>query len=95
MPTLGRTSSVETVYAHPRDDYCSFCSGGISANKLGQPEPLVSCFKCGQSGHPSCCNMYGRLAKVVFTYNWACMNCKVCEVCNQKGDDVSDTLPKD
>jgi hypothetical protein len=33
--------------------------------------------------------MYGRLAKVVFTYNWACMNCKVCEYCNTKGDDVS------
>jgi len=85
----GQASSVETIYVKPPpDDYCSFCQGGDLRNRDGVPETMVSCFLCGQSGHPSCCNMVGKLAKRVFTYDWVCLNCKVCEVCQVKGKDV-------
>jgi hypothetical protein len=84
-----RNSSVETNYVKPPpDDYCSFCHGNDLRNKVGQPDKMVSCSVCGQSGHPTCLNMEGKLAKRVFTYDWVCLNCKVCEVCTVKGEDV-------
>jgi hypothetical protein len=84
-----RNSSVETNYIKPPpDDYCSFCHGNDLRNKVGKPDKMVSCSVCGQSGHPTCLNMEGKLAKRVFTYDWVCLNCKVCEVCTVKGEDV-------
>jgi hypothetical protein len=86
----GKASSVETIYVKPPpDDYCSFCEGPNIVNQAKVHEKMVSCFQCGQSGHPSCCQMDGKLAQRVFTYDWICLNCKVCEVCVVKGKDVS------
>lgn len=31
-----------------------------------------------------------RKADVAQHYNWRCMECKTCEICCEKGDDVSD-----
>ena len=88
--SVHRNSSVETNYIKPPpDDYCSFCQGNDLHNKFGKPDKMVSCSVCGQSGHPTCLNMEGKLAKRVFTYDWVCLNCKVCEVCTVKGEDVS------
>lgn len=95
LPTITRTSSVETTYVQvplKGDKFCSFCAGTKKRNKLGEPEKMVSCSICRQSGHPTCLNMYGRLAKTVFTYDWVCLNCKVCEFCAAKGNDVSGPL---
>ncbi len=39
-------------------------------------------------GHPSCMQLE-RLTDVVRTYPWKCIECKNCEVCQEKGDDVS------
>jgi histone acetyltransferase MYST4 len=50
---------------------------------------MVGCHKCGRSGHPSCLEMNNKLAKAVMLYKWSCLECKVCEACNSKGDDVS------
>lgn len=34
-------------------------------------------------------NMFGRLKRKVLEYEWVCIECKTCEVCLVKGDDVS------
>ena len=74
----------------PADAYCSFCLQTAERNKTGEPERMVSCHLCGRSGHPSCLNMKtARLKRMVFTYEWTCNECKICEFCSAKGDDVS------
>lgn len=69
-----------------REDECGFCQGHDSKNKRGEPEVMVSCQVCGRSGHPSCMEL-DRVADVVRSYPWTCIECKICEICQQKGDD--------
>ena len=41
-----------------------------------------------QIGHPSCMEL-GEVSEVVRSYPWKCIECKICEICQEKGDDVS------
>jgi hypothetical protein len=43
-------------------------------------------------GHPSCMALE-TLGEVVRSYPWKCLECKNCEVCQEKGDDVSFSNP--
>ena len=87
-----------------REETCSFCRGDESQNKLNQPEILLTCHECGRSGtfldasriseeltplvgHPSCMQLT-RVTDVVHSYPWKCIECKNCELCQEKGDDV-------
>lgn len=59
------------------------------AYRDGLPEEMISCFSCGRSGHPSCLQMQtAKLIKAVRSYAWKCIECKTCEACQVKGDDV-------
>ncbi|WVQ95279.1 hypothetical protein IAU59_002374 [Kwoniella sp. CBS 9459] len=80
-----KVAGVEIIY---RDEICGFCGGTDDYNAGGQPEYMVSCAKCGRSGHRTCLNMVTpRLFKKVMTYDWQCIECKSCEHCQVKGDD--------
>ncbi|WWD19388.1 hypothetical protein CI109_103848 [Kwoniella shandongensis] len=82
----GNPSSRQRIVA--REELCSFCAGSDDRNKLGEKERMVSCSKCGRSGHPTCLNMQTpRLRARVMTYDWNCIECKTCEQCHVKGDD--------
>ncbi|OCF75630.1 hypothetical protein I204_02922 [Kwoniella mangroviensis CBS 8886] len=72
-----------------REPICSFCGGTDNINKLGRAERMVSCTLCGRSGHPSCLNMEegGLITVKIQSYDWQCIECKVCESCKVKGDD--------
>ncbi|GHJ89279.1 hypothetical protein NliqN6_5681 [Naganishia liquefaciens] len=71
-----------------RDEFCSFCQGTDAKNKGGFPEKMLTCEKCGRSGHPSCLSMTSpNLRAEVKKYAWQCIECKVCEICQSKGDD--------
>ncbi|KIO28367.1 hypothetical protein M407DRAFT_71837 [Tulasnella calospora MUT 4182] len=52
---------------------------------------MVSCCKCGRSGHPSCLKIE-QIGDVIRSYDWTCMECKTCEVCNKKGREVGRSL---
>jgi hypothetical protein len=72
------------------DPYCSFCTGTKAANKLGRPENMVSCHLCGRSGHFSCLDMTSPdLISIVQSYAWTCIECKTCEECALKENEVS------
>lgn len=44
---------------------------------------MISCTRCGSSGHFSCLHMQNpRLIDTVKSYDWKCMECKLCEVCS-------------
>lgn len=76
-----------------REDNCSFCGGSDERNRQGFQEAMVSCGRCGRSGHPSCLNMGNKeLRHNIMTYDWCCVECKTCEVCMIKGDDVGGFL---
>ncbi|EIW84212.1 hypothetical protein CONPUDRAFT_51245 [Coniophora puteana RWD-64-598 SS2] len=49
---------------------------------------MVTCEDCGRSGHPSCMQLEG-VGDVFRSYPWKCIECKTCEICREKGDDVS------
>ncbi|KAF9525653.1 hypothetical protein CPB83DRAFT_837983 [Crepidotus variabilis] len=70
-----------------RDELCSFCFGTSKKNSRGIAEILLTCQECGRSGHPSCMQLE-RLSENVQTYPWKCLECKNCEVCQEKGDDA-------
>ena len=74
-----------------KEPNCGFCLGDNSRNKEQVPEHMLSCSNCGRSGHPSCLEI-AHISDVVYNYSWECIECKKCEVCKEKGDDVSISL---
>lgn len=67
---------------------CSIC--GKLRNKSGSLEKMVSCVRCGRSGHPTCLGHKNPdVIKKMMSYDWCCIECKPCEVCLVQGDDVS------
>lgn len=69
-----------------REPECGFCQGNDAKNKIGEPERMVSCDECGRSGHPSCMQL-DEISENIHSYPWKCMECKNCEICQEKGDD--------
>jgi transcription elongation factor Elf1 len=67
---------------------CSFCGGDQDSNRHGIAEKMASCAHCGRSGHPSCMEI-PQLGDIIRSYPWRCQECKECEICKAKGDDVS------
>lgn len=72
------------------DPECAFCSGSVEKNPTGLPEPMMSCWTCGSSGHPSCMRWSKNSKKMEKAqgYEWNCMECKECEVCQTAGRDA-------
>lgn len=71
------------------DKWCSFCLGTEERNRQQVPEKMLGCSKCGRSGHLSCLNMYDeKMIRKVSTYDWLCLECKSCGVCQSKGDEA-------
>ncbi|KAM0792608.1 hypothetical protein ACM66B_005269 [Microbotryomycetes sp. NB124-2] len=70
------------------DTVCAFCGGTTQNNKLAKKEEFVSCWECGSSGHPTCLEWTDpRMARSAKQYPWMCIECKRCEVCDEKGED--------
>ncbi|KAG1831991.1 hypothetical protein DFJ58DRAFT_848085 [Suillus subalutaceus] len=69
-----------------REPECGFCQGDDKKNKEAEPEAMVTCEECGRSGHPSCLQL-GAIADTIRSYPWKCIECKTCEICQEKGDD--------
>jgi len=56
-----------------------------------QPEKrktaLVFCASCNSCHHSGCLKLPVKTAKKIRTYDWRCNNCKICELCQQAGDE--------
>ena len=66
---------------------CGFCKGDVDKNKRGEPEDLLTCDDCGNSGHPSCMKYSDELtARVREEDSWQCMECKRCHICKEVGE---------
>ena len=72
-------------------DICAFCLQPADRPKGDTPKLLIACYECGSSGHPSCLRWGRNPTKVrkALSYDWRCIECKKCEICRDKGDDVS------
>lgn len=49
--------------------------------------PMISLFPL-RPGHPSCMEL-SKIGDMLRSYPWKCIECKNCELCGEKGDDVS------
>ncbi|KAJ8045971.1 PHD finger protein 10 [Holothuria leucospilota] len=63
------------------DAICGLCLKDRESNRKGEPEELVHCSQCDNSGHPSCLEMSLELVCAIKTYPWQCMECKTCTLC--------------
>uniref|UniRef100_A0A8C6HU09 Histone acetyltransferase n=1 Tax=Mus spicilegus TaxID=10103 RepID=A0A8C6HU09_MUSSI len=71
---------------------CSFCLGTKEQNREKQPEALVSCADCGNSGHPSCLKFSPELTVRVKALRWQCIECKTCSSCRDQGKNADNML---
>ncbi|KAJ3554151.1 hypothetical protein NP233_g12482 [Leucocoprinus birnbaumii] len=74
-----------------RVERCSICGGTDAKNSAGVPEPMITCNECGRIDHPSCMKL-DEIGDMIRSYPWKCLECKNCELCGEKGDDVSVSL---
>eukprot|EP00123_Amoebidium_parasiticum_P020660 comp54223_c0_seq1/m.47747 comp54223_c0_seq1/g.47747 ORF comp54223_c0_seq1/g.47747 comp54223_c0_seq1/m.47747 type:complete len:407 (-) comp54223_c0_seq1:570-1790(-) len=70
-----------------RKPTCSICIGTEERNKLGEPEPFVQCATCNGRVHPSCIDIDPQLVPIIKTYDWQCVDCKLCIVCKDPGSE--------
>lgn len=84
-------TSTSTTRRAPPQEICAFCLQTADRPKGDTPKLLISCCECGSSGHPSCLKWGRNPTKVrkALSYDWRCIECKKCEICRDKGDDVS------
>ena len=66
---------------------CGLCQGTRAKNKFLKEENLVSCATCPNTAHPSCLQIDNDLTEMINTYEWQCIECKVCSVCRDPGDE--------
>merc|ERR1711997_68305 len=62
---------------------CVECLGTDKCNPVGEEEPLISCYGCGNSVHPSCRVYSADLVHHFEKEGWTCDDCKVCLVCGE------------
>ncbi|CAL2043964.1 unnamed protein product [Caenorhabditis brenneri] len=48
---------------------------------------MVCCATCNIAYHPHCIEMPERMAMIVKTYEWSCVDCRVCSVCHKPGEE--------
>lgn len=66
---------------------CSFCLGTMESNREKQSERLLSCYECGNSGHPSCLQYSKELVEFISVGGpWLCLECKKCIVCGMSAN---------
>ena len=66
---------------------CGICFKNNQENKFNQQENLISCSQCTNAGHPTCLELTDSIVSVIMTYNWQCMECKVCMTCKSATDE--------
>jgi hypothetical protein len=67
---------------------CDECGRSGNARSIYQFE---HCADTLLPGHPSCMKLT-EMGDILRSYPWKCIECKNCEICGKKGDDVSLTL---
>lgn len=66
-------------------DKCDFCFQPAEGGPLGENESLLPCNDCSTKAHLSCMNYSPELALRAQQFPWQCINCKVCNVCQESG----------
>lgn len=66
---------------------CSICQlpdAGLFASKSS----IVRCSSCQQRMHSSCIDMPHSMVEMIQQYDWLCIDCKRCYVCQQPDQEV-------
>jgi len=51
---------------------------------------FVYCTKCRRYGHAECLKLTPKVLAAIRTYQWRCMDCKVCVICSDLADEAND-----
>ena len=54
---------------------------------------MYSSLPAPPTAHPSCLKFTPALAAIIMTYQWECIECKSCAICNKSDQEVSSPLP--
>lgn len=87
--------------AQPRQRECGFC-GEKKTARTERMATCHECGRSGMaasisfasaslicvSAHPTCLQLGPSIGELIQTYEWVCIECKKCEICLTKGDDV-------
>lgn len=65
---------------------CSNC-GRSGRRHYHHVKPNQLILICTFIGHPTCLDIV-EILDTVLTYQWTCIECRACEICHDKGDDV-------
>jgi hypothetical protein len=75
---------------------CSICQqldadySGPQTSKAEQQQPMVRCSACHLQMHSSCIDMPLSMVEVVRQYDWLCIDCKRCCICEQPDQEVGE-----
>eukprot|EP00039_Didymoeca_costata_P005989 m.86500 g.86500 ORF g.86500 m.86500 type:complete len:815 (-) comp13059_c0_seq2:62-2506(-) len=70
----------------PLDAKCMVC---MQANDpSGNSTELLACATCPRCAHASCLALAPELVETIRTYEWQCMECKRCTICNDPHDEA-------
>ncbi|KAK4475399.1 hypothetical protein MN116_002458 [Schistosoma mekongi] len=70
---------------------CDYCLSDDSMNpRLGHPEGMLQCSRCGHSAHYTCLRLPPHIIDAAMRYPWQCIECKTCWLCDQ--DDHEDRM---
>lgn len=64
---------------------CKICFKSRASNQKGEAEDLLECSQCHSTSHPSCWQMSATVGQVACSYNWQCLDCKMCQICSDPG----------
>jgi len=72
-------TSDSSRYTQSNQKKCSFCSPDINATGNAN----LTCLKCGRNAHPECLSFNDHMTEMVQMYDWTCVDCKICSICNK------------
>ncbi|CAL4073264.1 unnamed protein product, partial [Meganyctiphanes norvegica] len=65
---------------------CKHCSGNRQENKMGRPEPMLTCATCKCHTHLTCVDLTTVMIPKLESYKWQCIDCKTCMQCKDPDD---------
>jgi len=71
----------------PGSAACGTCFMSSQSNAKGRPEDIITCATCGVYAHPSCMHLEAELVETIRTYEWQCLECKICTMCRDAHDE--------
>jgi len=90
LPDTPKTARVAPARRSERNP-ARVCTSCRSADEGEGPlDRLLKCCQCQTYVHARCAEMSLEMVRIVRSYNWCCIDCKTCTICNKPDEEVCD-----